>query len=370
MVSVFRAVRNVLRPDGVLFLNIGDKSAGSGGAHKTGGKNPGISKSEVRSGVGTGYDFGVPALNLVGIPWRLALAMQADGWLLRSAITWVKNATPESLDSPRWEQHKIKVGNGGKSIASKNQGNVDSGLSGAMINALWKACPGCDQCKANNGLVLRWGSWRPTESSEMIFMFTKTDHYYCDGDGVSTPMEETQRVVNRLKAREDFSESYDIRGANLRDTWFINAKPVKSAKGERHFATFPSELARRCIESGSSAKGVCGACSAPYARIIETIDPNERLGESYHDHVDDDVRGNRGVPSSQGAPIKRTIGWRPTCEHNEGPIPATVCDPFSGSGTSMLVARLLGRHGIGIDISEEYHKQAVRRISTEGRTIN
>lgn len=101
LVTIFREVRRVLRSRGVVFLNLGDKHAGSGGSHAPHHKSPGMSKSASRGGVRGQAGFprsGLKPKDLVGAPWRVALALQADGWWLRQDILWHKlNSLPESI---------------------------------------------------------------------------------------------------------------------------------------------------------------------------------------------------------------------------------------------------------------------------------
>jgi DNA modification methylase len=109
LVEVFREVRRVLKDNGTLWMNLGDSyNAGRNGGH-AGGKN-GVSRPEIapkQSGVNV---LGLNPKNLVGIPWRVALALQADGWFLRSDIIWHKpNPMPESVQGSHWERHRITI---------------------------------------------------------------------------------------------------------------------------------------------------------------------------------------------------------------------------------------------------------------------
>lgn len=167
LVAIFREVRRVLRSDGTLWLNVGDGYARNGG---TGNHGPnavvGNTKKLIQKRNCKVPDcWGLKDRDLIGLPWRVAFAMQADGWILRSKITWVKkNAMPESV---------------------KN---------------------------------------RPTNATEEVFMFAKSPAYFYNSYGV----------------REES-------GANLRNHWVLS--PDSSRSG--HPATFPRELARRCILLGS-----------------------------------------------------------------------------------------------------------------------
>ena len=193
---------------------------------------------------------------------------------------------------------------------------------------------------------------------------------------------------------------------NKRTVWSI---PTQAYSGA-HFATFPEELPRTCILAGTSERGVCADCGAPWTRVTEKQDPNGRLGSQYvEDRYNDLAKGARGVPSGDGRPTTQTLGWQPTCgctltcpHHGKEPnerkpshmpngrsktsstgwtpqrdtpngwqasctcganvIPATVLDPFAGSGTTIGRGPAVGRRGIGLDLNAEYLKLAAKRI--------
>ena len=172
LVAMFREVRRVLRKDGTVWLNVGDGYARNGG---TGNHGPnavvGNTKKLIQKrNCKVPNCWGLKDRDLIGLPWRVAFALQADGWILRSKITWVKkNPMPESV---------------------KN---------------------------------------RPTSATEEVFMFAKSPTYFYDPNGV----------------REES-------GANLRNHWILS--PDSSRSG--HPATFPRELARRCILLGSRESDV------------------------------------------------------------------------------------------------------------------
>jgi len=206
MVEVMRAVRRVLKPTATVFLNIDDSYFGGKGQsgvesqdyqdariakglslnrmQQTGG--PG--ETRALDDLAAGRTSGLKPLDLCLVPQRLALALQQDGWWLRSQVVWHKmSPMPESIRGWRWERHQVKVGGGLKhSGGTRGNANGDFETSlhtdGRIVD--WADCPGCEKCRENGGLVLRKGSGRPVSSYEVILMLTKTSNYYYDTDAV------------------------------------------------------------------------------------------------------------------------------------------------------------------------------------------
>jgi hypothetical protein len=153
---------------------------------------------------------------------------------------------------------------------------------------------------------------------------------------------------------------------NLRNFWLLGPEPFPEA----HFATFPSEIPRICIKAGTSERGVCSKCGAPWERVVAksmSWSRPKRAGrtDSLYDgkgHVSDQVREGHDIRNGV-LPSSETIGWQPTCRCDAGdPVPATVLDPFLGSGTTALVADQLQRDCIGIELSPAYAEMARSRI--------
>lgn len=344
LVEIFREVRRVLRDDGVLFLNLGDSYAGSGGAHAAHHANPGISNSWRRDGVPHWGQMGQPgnylapkglkAKDLCGIPWRVALALQANGWWLRRDIIWAK----------------------GLSFCPSYSG---SSMPESMRD-------------------------RPSTSHEYVFLFSKSRRYFYDSEAVK---ERSVDPADNRKARakpdhkrmptekmagiRPGSATYPKR--NLRSVWAINPKGFKEA----HFAVYPEALIRPMILAGTSARGACPECGAPWERVVErkamVIDRSKRT----HPMGRTRPSGTMLEPAQS-----TTIGWRPTCacpgldgdspwpvlgmhpdgEANWPTVPCLVLDPFLGSGTTAVVAYNLGCDYIGIEINPEYMEMANRRL--------
>lgn len=408
-VEILQGIRRVLRSDGVVFWNIGDSYWG-GKAHKSGETNPGkeyYTKDTDNFGSvdKTRHDILKP-LDLCLIPERLAIALQEDGWWCRSIIIWHKsNPMPESVNGWRWERHKIpqcpqcgsfssikkrvcticgwkKPANRGEEEAWRAEtGQQEHDGSGFRSGSFMVDCPDCPKCSPNDGLVLRKGSWRPTDAYEQILMLTKTANYYCDAEAVREPYSETVRwggdkykgAVKKGEHGEDAGLDrergcFPNVGRNLRNVWSFPTKPYPEA----HFAVFPEKLPELCIKATTPEVGVCAKCGAPWARVIERVpNPSKQC-------ADGDIRGwsnthqktsnpqsSRSLHRNLGGVYHQgeAVGWRPTCSCNcPDIVPATVLDPFAGAGTTLLVAERLGRDSIGIDISAEYCALAVKRI--------
>jgi hypothetical protein len=136
-----------------------------------------------------------------------------------------------------------------------------------------------------------------------------------------------------------------------------------------HFAAFPPDLPKICIQAGTSEKGCCPKCGAPYQRILERKRMVIRRSGRR------DVMGEQGRTQPSGtmeAPAENmSIGWQPTCSCDAGPpAPCTVLDIFSGTGTTVMVALRLGRNGIGIELSEKYVAMSRERIIGDCPLLN
>jgi len=316
MVAVFREVWRVLRDDGTLWLNLGDSYAsqtkGSGGPTPKQASNTG-SFYDVRR-----LDHGLKDKDLCGIPWRVAFALQADGWYLRSDIIWSKpNPMPESVTD------------------------------------------------------------RPTKAHEYVFLLTKQARYYYDADAVreeyTKPLDrwggDTTKETDQTKGdqyavveRPGRERRPDPAGRNRRTVWSIATQPYSGA----HFATFPEALVEPCLLAGTSERGCCPVCGNAWKRVVEGTKYEPEEVEVGIRNVDDS-RGDKTRKLSgreYNEQVKRTTtGWLPACEHDAPPIPCTVFDPFSGSGTVGVVAQRFGRRFVGLELSMPYIRLAQERIA-------
>jgi DNA modification methylase len=420
LVEVFRAVRRVLRDDATCWVNLGDSYAANG---TTGGGSPVDERKPEYGRRGTPADAvrgrepevrrcppGLKPKDLVGIPWRVAFALQADGWWLRSEIIWAKpNPMPESVTD------------------------------------------------------------RPTKAHEQLFLLAKSPRYYYDAEAIREEALHAGELIYGDYAGRD--KPGDVNGGwlhggtvyarrNKRSVWTIPSAPFPEA----HFATFPAALVEPCVQAGTSARGACPACGAPWRREVErtflpqpdvslakgikgagnqkpmyggswegvprgsiqattlgwaptcacapglapgVVEPCVQAGTSergccaqcgapwrrevergelrpvrgtYLGELPDDRKqtgtaeviyhaGRSMVRTSEGwSLLKRdttTLGWAPTCACAPQPVPCVVLDPFAGAGTVGLVADRLGRDAILIELKPEYAAMAERRIREE-----
>ena len=318
LVAVFREVRRVLRDDGTLWLNLGDSYNGSApnrsGQH---GFSDGRANRDKRYSVG-GVD-GLKPKDLCGMPWRLAFALQADGWYLRSDIIWAKpNPMPESVTD------------------------------------------------------------RPTKAHEYVFLLAKSARYYYDSEAIREPatygnhrrtvLDNTPPTPPTPPGTPHHTGLRSAPGAeagrNKRTVWTVASQPYSGA----HFATFPPDLIKPCILAGTSEAGCCAECGAPRERVVDIDRPPGPMGNGRGSapstrralgSAQQDTNGQRT------ALVRRTTqGWRPTCDHADASVvPCIVLDPFLGSGTTAQVAQDLGRRWIGCEVNRDYEPLIRRRTA-------
>jgi len=265
--------------------------------------------------------------DLIGIPWRVAFALQDDGWYLRSDIIWAKpNPMPESVTD------------------------------------------------------------RPTKSHEYLFLLTKRDRYYYDAAAIAEPV--------KPESTERYGYAFSGNKGNLDRKWQGGPEGIQDAPSSRnkrsvwtiptqgfpgaHFATFPEALVEPCILAGTSERGGCPACGAPWRRVVEreTNWQERRAAGAWAGNVGVSATYQNGVHGSGmshdlGGGAVMFKGWEPSCVCDGGePVPQVVLDPFTGSGTVGVVSLRHGRRFIGIDLNPEYVELARRRITNDAPLFN
>jgi DNA modification methylase len=239
LVDVFREVRRILRDDGTVWLNLGDSYAGNNSQASNNGR---AGYGNPRERIVNRISEGLKQKDLIGIPWRVAFALQADGWYLRQDIIWHKpNPMPESVT---------------------------------------------DRC---------------TKSHEYIFLLSKSQRYYFDHEAIKEPVQSMgkPRKFRDAKEHSDLTMRNDNgrlyipdEHRNKRSVWSVATKPY----AEAHFAVYPTKLIEPCVLAGCPEGG-------------------------------------------------------------------TVFDPFTGSGTTALVALQYNRRYIGTELNPEYIALAEKRLS-------
>lgn len=315
LVEVFRQVKRVLRDDGVVWLNLGDSyvttTRGSGGHNPKQDSNRGSWFQDRRA---PAIPEGLKEKDLMGIPWRVAFALQDDGWYLRSDIIWNKpNCMPESVTD------------------------------------------------------------RPTHAHEYVFLLTKSARYFYDAAAIAEPVTQSSidraqygwhgQVVDDRKLRsspehtdklgERFVKADGTR--NKRTVWTIATQPYSGA----HYATMPEALIEPCILAGSAAQA-CETCGAAWGRVVErecevvNIDEGQRQAtRSSGAQTGGTAKVTLGVTEHVK---RRDLGFAPrcACTTNTGSAASVVLDPFGGSGTVGKVALRYQRSAVLIELNQAY----------------
>jgi DNA modification methylase len=339
LVQVFAEVRRVLRDDGVLVLNLGDSMSGSGKGGN-GGPTSQLQKPLERQGfVDRRSDIaGLAPKNLLLMPFRVALALQADGWYIRSVMPWVKaNCLPESVrDRPTNAVEYLF-------LCSKSQRYVWD------ATAIRRSNSSLDQLAHNQRYA------RPYEAYD-----SRAGETGQPGNTNNVGIHARPGPAGRnFRNSDPFMDS--LKGL-LCDDWgdpmalLVNPLPLKAA----HFAAYPPKLVEPFIKAAAPER-TCSVCGKAWERITERT-PMKVAHSAKHNGYG--VRTAEGLTGTMTqAPSSTTLGFRPACACDVPTVPATVLDPFSGAATTLLVAQRLGRRAVGIELSADYCAIAKERLN-------
>ena len=255
--------------------------------------------------------------NLMLVPQRLAISLQDDGWIVRSIVIWHRqNPMPEGVRD------------------------------------------------------------RPTQSHSYILMLTKGPRYFFDAEPLrqhNPRADETFKVygnkgeLGARVARADAGRPIvqNPNGSNPKSVWTLPPKGYPGA----HFATFPESLPERCILASTSEKGACPKCGAPWERITScdyVVHRSSNIQEQPKQagKVLTGASSERGFVVAAATRVSATLGWEPACSCGESAtVPCTVLDPFAGSGTTLAVAKRLGRASVGIEMNPMYVSLIRQRVA-------
>lgn len=244
---------------------------------------------------------------------------------------------------------------------------------------------------------------RPTTSHEYVFLMSKSERYFYDGLAIAEPVTggahhrgggvNGKAEASSPGARQNASWSAAVTDLvstrNSRSVWTIPTE----AFPEAHFATFPTELARRCILAGTSEHGCCSSCGAPFTRIVERAAGPQAVPAGWaasrspdvlkgrhpngkHAATDPQERQRRiidriakareaGADHDNPFPGKTTKGWAPGCSCGAPLVSATVLDPFGGACTVGLVAQRLARDAVLVELSPIYAEMGRKRVASD-----
>jgi DNA modification methylase len=331
LIQATREMVRCLKPSGSIWVNLGDKYAGSRMDGSSGNDTLANSASYIAGrAIGQGKKFssgGIPTKSLMGIPWRYALRCIDDlGLILRAEVIWAKpNGLPESVTD------------------------------------------------------------RVRRSHETWFHFTKEPRYFSAVDEIREEHLEPHRSsrtdgtgkrqdagAGTFKVGNKLVGLYNSLGKLPGSVWSVPTQPlqVPPELGIDHFAAFPMEWPRRIIQ-GWSPVGVCTLCGegrrpvSASERVASRPSGVARIGTRM-----DAVSGVARVRSDVGnvRTAHSITGYACACPEPSAPtVPAVVLDPFGGTGTTALVAKALGRHGVSVDMSADYCRLAEWRTTDRGQ---
>lgn len=377
-IEILRELRRVLRPDGVLFWNLGDSYAGGGNGGGGSFAKDGFRAAEPETNkniAGRTGNRGVHGTlkpkDLVLMPARVALAAQADGWWIRSMIIWAKpNPMPESVtDRPTDSYEHILMLTKSARYFWDSDAVREASVEPERVRS--------DQIGGNKGDEVN----HSPGGMYTTFGYTpKGTHSRGNGDGGPKARERAEDGVH--EGWTDATREI-LASRNMRNVWMFATQPYAGA----HFATFPEELPRRCIMAATSAKGACRFCGAPWERVVKasggTIGKGSWMNDDFKNEGVKRMQVDLNLATKDGYE-RATVGWSPTClcrgQHGRTK-PCAILDPFGGSGTTGRVAIELNRRGVLLDLAytrataedrekqREYDRLALTRLREVQRVL-
>ena len=340
LITVFAEVWRVLRPDGTVWLNLGDSYAGNMSRASFGGR---AEYGDEREGVFNRGGGNIKPKDKMLVPHRVAIALQEWGWWVRQDNVWWKNGMPESVRDRTTTTHEYVFQLAkSESYYYDYEAVLEPAAYDGRKDTLFKG-----SVKYDENTIERVGGERWPNKLETGRTGEKHSGYF-NPDG-------SLRVV--------FDES-GAPARNKRSVWKVATKPYPGA----HYAVYPPELIEPCILAGCPEK-VCEVCGKPWERVIEKGKPLEEWkracgadkegkykGVSQKDYASAKAQDASETKARilEGMVERKTTGWQATCDCNAGTKPGIVLDPFVGSGTTCWTASKLGRRSIGLDLNFDY----------------
>ena len=333
LIAATREMVRVLKPSGSIFVNLGDKYAGSQPsasrwhtAKLDGGRGRLPELAESQSTVADNDWGGIRAKSLIGIPWRYALRCIDDlGLILRAEIIWSKpNGLPESVTDRVRRSHE-------QWFHLTTQGRYFSAVDEIRMQYLGQ------------------------QGGTVVTAYGAGNH----GTGGSTLRQLDTNPLGKLPG----------------SVWSIPTQPLRVPPhlGIDHFAAFPMEWPRRIIQGWSPA-GICTGCGEgrrPVADVrLASFDRGNvgSRGSRYTETHDQHQHNRMGQERVYGRSEATITGYACGCPEPTAPTrPSVVLDPFGGTGTTLLVAKALGRNAIGTDLSADYCRLATWRCTDPGQ---
>lgn len=342
VVLVFREVARVLRPDGAAWINFGDSYATGTEADRNPSRPASLGRAQRKPAGWTNRcqrerrsPEGLAAKNLLLMPHRVALALQADGWIVRQDEVWAKPAPmPEAVSDRSTRAHEYNF------HCARSQKYFHDAFAVAEPCSAPQANTEADRARAFSRR--RATVVAPTQAA-IVPSRSRNEERRTDGSrgrldhrGTSVPWEGHSRNPRSVRA------------------W--SAKPFKGS----HFATFPPDLPAEYVMASTSEVGACPHCGAFWRRIFTRGEPARDWRSA---DTPSELHGSHGRRRSHGQPPdvgqnsapRAHVGWERPCRcPHARPAPCVVLDPFAGSGTTLAVAEALGRAAVGVEAQPAY----------------